>query len=472
MRRLARQFRRLSLTLPILYLACFGVLAVVLPYVPRLQFAVESPVTTLVGFSPDGHTLATTEGILLLSTAEVDNDYQGEPFRFWNVAPHRNGGNAKPLAERTDRRLWWIHWDWDELPGRKRVFWECALAPDVDRRLSELFPCVTAQFNRDKPLPESADLWFSPDGQLGVYQLAEDFDEPRGTTRVYHQGTGRLLYELPKDECVMAFGPTHGVVTTLQFRSGPSKLIVHRRHAISGAEISRTEWDESPDKRCCLSPTGRWLVTDHGDLEKSNCSVYDIETKRRRLVVPDASETRFCEQDLTLVISQSGNETSAWVQIWDLETDTPTGEYRPPPDMWPTLHALSSDGEQLVVTLEGEQPTLLSKWPWLWDRLQAWGLRSNPLNVIMLNAGTGEVQARLPGGPSFGERSEPRVAFSDDGRQLAVVGADRIVRIWDLPLRRPWALIFSLAALPPLALLLLISLARRLTCRRRSMTIA
>lgn len=99
MRRLARQFRRLSLTLPILYLACFGVLAVVLPYVPRLQFAVESPVTTLVGFSPDGHTLATTEGILLLSTAEVDNDYQGEPFRFWNVAPHRNGGNAKPLAD-------------------------------------------------------------------------------------------------------------------------------------------------------------------------------------------------------------------------------------------------------------------------------------------------------------------------------------------------------------------------------------
>jgi hypothetical protein len=62
---------------------------------------------------------------------------------------------------------------------------------------------------------------------------------------------------------------------------------------------------------------------------------------------------------------------------------------------------------------------------------------------------------------------EPRIAFSPDGRRLAVLSDDAI-RIWDLPICKPWGLILSLAAIPPAAIALLILAGRGLRRLRRT----
>jgi WD40 repeat protein len=62
---------------------------------------------------------------------------------------------------------------------------------------------------------------------------------------------------------------------------------------------------------------------------------------------------------------------------------------------------------------------------------------------------------------SDGPTNEFTIAFSHDGTRVAILGDDTL-RIWDLPLRRPWLQILTLAAFPPAALAVLL-----VACRLR-----
>ena len=99
----------------------------------------------------------------------------------------------------------------------------------------------------------------------------------------------------------------------------------------------------------------------------------------------------------------------------------------------------------------------LANWPRLADWLIRWGFWNGveePNELLLLDAAGAEVQARLPGGPErfSGPWFERRAVFSTDGQRLAVLSTANVLRIWELPLRRPYGLIHSLAAVLPIAL--------------------
>jgi hypothetical protein len=82
----------------------------------------------------------------------------------------------------------------------------------------------------------------------------------------------------------------------------------------------------------------------------------------------------------------------------------------------------------------------------------------------LLGARTGNLRARLPGGKSCGYL--PHAVFSADGRRFGVIGDDYVVRVWDLPIRRPWGLALVFAAVPPAVVGFLVIAARLLRCLR------
>jgi hypothetical protein len=150
-----------------------------------------------------------------------------------------------------------------------------------------------------------------------------------------------------------------------------------------------------------------------------------------------------------------------------LDTDRLSGEYRfhSRTTDRPRFQALSADGEMLVASSFDAASNVLGNWPTVAQYLRDWGLLAaeETSEVALVEVATGRVLARLRVELDSGSGPwEPRVAFADDGRRLAIAGADDVVRIWDLPLRKPWGLILTLAAVPPALLGVTLVAVRRL----------
>src|SRR5262249_36815481 len=80
-------------------------------------------------------------------------------------------------------------------------------------------------------------------------------------------------------------------------------------------------------------------------------------------------------------------------------------------------------------------PTLLEKWL---NRLIPAKKSNKPEGVLVFDGINRGELANLPG---------TTATFSPNGRWLATIDGDRIVRVWELPLRRPWLRIFGYAAI-------------------------
>jgi hypothetical protein len=93
-------------------------------------------------------------------------------------------------------------------------------------------------------------------------------------------------------------------------------------------------------------------------------------------------------------------------------------------------------------------PTMLEKWL---NRLIPSKANKKPEGVLVFDGIDRREVANLPGNAA---------AFSPNGRWLATIDANGVVRVWELPLRRPWLRIFGYAAIATLACTLLFLLAR------------
>jgi WD40 repeat protein len=470
MRQFARLLRRPPVALALLYLIGVGLLAWLLPPQPRLRFSAEDELPTLVGFSPDGRTLSTRAGIhvnsLPIETVEATT------FRFWDVSTGRGWSPPPKIAERSSPLLWeWYYQQWCNDPGRRYVFWECALAPNPRRRLAEIsrFPPIPAD-DADSPGPRGY-FELSPDGRLAICQRGHDPEDRGDDYQVYDRDTGRRLLHIPAGVGNPTFGPGPSTVTLHERGPRPSDVIIRRLDVATGKELFRTRLANVDGEQASLSPDLHWLLVWQPAHEVGKWAVYGAESGQCRLVIADWEDCLFAREGQTLITThRPADGRPARVQFWDLDTGQPSGEYRfgPQADYAPILHALSPDGKLLAVNADGPRPDPLADWPTLAGVLKDWGLRTESTeqyDLLLLDTVTGRLQARLPDGPipSLATRdAEPKVAFTDDGRQLAVVGADGVVRIWDLPLRKPWGLILSLAAVPPASLGGLLVVRRRL----------
>jgi hypothetical protein len=105
---------------------------------------------------------------------------------------------------------------------------------------------------------------------------------------------------------------------------------------------------------------------------------------------------------------------------------------------------------------------LLSRWhspPWSnWPRVATWlqslGIRPDrsESDIALIDVTSGNVESYLSDLNGESGVDEMQIAFSPDGKRLAVLAGDAI-RIWQLPIRRPWWLVVSLPLIPAGALL-------------------
>jgi WD40 repeat protein len=122
------------------------------------------------------------------------------------------------------------------------------------------------------------------------------------------------------------------------------------------------------------------------------------------------------------------------------------------PNDWPAHNGVSQDGLTLAVVSVFKDP--VAAWLGAWG--VTWPFRRTPVEQLrFIDVATGREVGHLPPGSDG-----PEDMFTPDGR-LFVTSAGGIIRVWDVPPRRPlaWVLVAALPAVP------LAWLARRLRAR-------
>jgi hypothetical protein len=371
----------------------------------------------------------------------------------------RRGPTPVPVVRRSPF-FRYLYNRWSDNPAWHSLFWECARASDPVVQFQAIFGEAAGVAANQDYQSWHRDVHLSTDGQLLLHRPFPGPLEAQATVKAYRRGGETSDVRIPRAEDLLGIGPDAATFLTLETRE-QSDVVIRRRDLATGRELHRFSgpWPSA-------SPDGRWLVagrsTDH------SMDVYDEATGRRRLTAM-GDVWLLARGGRTLVTSRVGWQLpDAEVQFWDLGSGQLVATYRGQAK----LQAVSADGETIAVTTEsaGSQP--LANWPRLADFLIRWGLWERveePREFTLLDAATGQVRARLPGGPGPFKGPLPGecgAAYSSDGRRLAVISTANIVRVWDWPLRRPWAFIFSFAAVPPVIVGLLI-LALRLLRRMR-----
>jgi WD40 repeat protein len=186
---------------------------------------------------------------------------------------------------------------------------------------------------------------------------------------------------------------------------------------------------------------------------------WDTAQGNRRGFIGDSGEMAILDGGRILVArSEKPNHT---LYFWNTATGQKLGEMN--------LQAYLTDSEEIKLEGSVENGRLIAvgtfqlrgyitsaqRRNWI-QRLIHWKQRKQHAQVLLVDGIDRREVALLPG---------VRAAFSPNGRWLATIDGDGHVRVWELPLRRPWLHIFGYAAIATLACAL-VFIATRWSLRR------
>jgi hypothetical protein len=448
----------------------------------------------LIGFSPDGRRLATGPRVLHYSTLDVVKDALSPPdaFQVWNVAENRPPERMQlpRVIENNVLQACSV------IPSSRQFFWR--YLDYAERQSSAMSPNPFGVDVRDPEwrdhfiLLNTAAFQFSQDRRLAL-RCNDDL-----TSNVVEWETGRVLLHVPATTVSFDFLPDGLTALSAQLSfigdDEHAHYGVRRWNLKDGSATTLSEWDETSAKRnggvssglLQLTPDGRWLVDLWAPPASSGPAngliVWDTVKGQKHFAVPAARWFWLARNSHTLVtVHEAIDPSTPRLRLFDLETGAARDLFSnsPSTDVENVPVVVSSpNGKLLAIGVPDPHPHPLANWPRLNDWLEqvGIGLQADQSFVALIDATDGSERNRLPFGPAAWFEApelsddEPTMAFSDDGRRLAVLGEDAI-RVWDLPIRRPWLQILSLAAIPPAALGLLL-LAIRLRRRSRAPALA
>jgi hypothetical protein len=403
----------------------------------------------LIGFSPSGGTLATCSL----------NPFRREPgapipIHLWDVGGPPFAA-AKRIGEYRSERLNDLCWSWVDDPGRSWLFWECVAADDPEARLGELLPGVPTDAGDLDPTDDPTHLRVSPGGTYVALRSSD------GAYVVRERATGRPRATTLPTKVSPVFGPGLDNFSSVDPADVPNRVTVRRWGLTVGSEVGRVAFDSPPHSRTRLTPDGRWAVVTQGGEQLgapySRLDLIDTQTGRRAVTDTGLHEWRLIAPAGRLVtVHHDARAGESRVLFWDVASGEVAAAVIPHPGSFAVLHVLAVAPDESVLALADHTPASMrsQNWPAPLRRAHRWVTAitgSDPGQVLLCSAATGHVLARLPAdaGAANHLTNEGVVTFAPDGRRIAVLGAGGVVRVWDWPLRRPWAWILALAAAPP-----------------------
>jgi hypothetical protein len=299
------------------------------------------------------------------------------------------------------------------------------------------------------PFPDS--LHFSPDGRFVSYVARNGWPvyllpESDGDGTVIEDArTGRRMAFLPGVTAGTQIGTDGRTAVTGDFTS-PVRLFLRVYGRSGGAEPSLlTLWDlETATKRAELefpdpdfvhveyTPAGRFLIAQSGSLLRW----WDTDTGRQVGEAGGAWHRQFLDGRRVLVVSLEDNQA---IRFWDVPTGRELDEWElpnPPGQAGLFGRLLAAGGDRYLVA-EFNDPDSKSdrSFPLLdrvVDRLTD-KLPDRPATdrsrVVVLDGIDRRVSRPVPG---------REAALSANGRWLATLDADGVVRVWPVSLGRPW----------------------------------
>jgi WD40 repeat protein/tetratricopeptide (TPR) repeat protein len=287
-----------------------------------------------------------------------------------------------------------------------------------------------------RPLEGLSDQWlvrtrFSPDGQLIAAATGRSL-------RLWDAATGRLVRELPPVDrgqiTGVAFSPTDHRLLAVGYGGEVDVSYVALWDIDAGTERARLsgatdlpDFEASPYNgqvgALAFSPDGKYLVAGFGDktLYVTAVSPYPLkvwEVASGRLIRRLNGHTGYC---ISLDFSRDGallasGSRDGTARIWSTET-------------WKAMHTLQNPDRTSYYTQTGRgkvEDVAFS------PDGKTLALASHEGNVQLWDVATGKLRETLKGHSSAVEA----VVFSPDGRTLASGSGDQTVRLWNVETRR------------------------------------